>query len=291
MKVCPKCHSTFTDDTLSFCLTDGTPLVSTGTASFSSSEFSSADTIFESDATLQNPLAHVTDSQSFSQPTQLLTVTEVPSERGGGSRPKTAIYSVLATLLVLGVLGGGGWYFFKDNFRQAMDPPHDVIKSDEAKKVASPLTPEQAAQIQKEVQDFLNSWKASIEKRDLNDQMRHYAKTVETFYRDSDKDQNSVRAERQKAIERFDTLNLDLTNITVSTESERFAKVVFDKTWVFRGKDRFSSGSVQQEMGLVKSDGKWYIVIEKDLQIYSMNNRQTPQGGSNTNSNAPAANQ
>jgi hypothetical protein len=251
---------------------------------FTSMEFAGADTIFDSDSTQANAFSHTTDPQSYAQQTQFLSAPEAAAVRSHS--PRTAVYSVLLTVLVLGLVGSGIWWFFKDSFSQMYDPPHQVIRSSEAKKMASPLTPEQDAQIQKEINDFLISWKTSIEKRDINEQMRHYAKTVETFYRDSDKDQNNVRAERLKAIERFETLNLDLTNIDITPESDRFAKVVFDKTWVFRGKDRFSSGAVQQEMGLVKSEGKWYIVIEKDLQIYNMNNRQTPNG--NTANNVPA---
>lgn len=283
MKVCPKCHSTFTDETLSFCLTDGTPLVHQNLSSDNiSHEFSNANTIFDSDSTLFNSVSHTTDPQSYQQ-TQYLTSTQLPAAKSS----KTRLYIGLTSVVVLLLVGGGLFWLFRDNFRQMYDPPHEVIKSSEARQTVSPLTLEQDAQIKKEINDFLMGWKAAIEKRDINEQMRFYAKTVETFYRDSDKDQNSVRAERLKAIERFDTLNLELDHITVTPESDRFAKAVFDKTWVFRGKDRFSSGGVQQEMGLVKSNNRWFIVIEKDLQIYNMNNRQNTHNH-DANSNAPS---
>jgi hypothetical protein len=273
MKVCPKCHSSFTDETLSFCLTDGTPLVhGEGNPDFVSSELSNAQTLFEREPTLIGSFAQQTGTQFPIQNTQFLDTIPPPRKKS-----RTMLLSLLAILVVAVAVIGTGLYF-RGSLREMYDPPKQVIASSEAKKISSPLTPDQTAQIKKEVEDFLNSWKASIEKRDINDQMRHYAKTLEIFYRDSGKDQNSVRAERMKAIERFDTLNLYLTKIEVTPESDRFAKVVFDKNWVFRGKDRFSSGAVQQEMGLVKSDGKWYIVIEKDLQIYNMNNSQNPTG-------------
>jgi hypothetical protein len=287
MKVCPKCQSTYTDETLSFCLTDGTPLLQKDVNPDAlSAEFSNADTIFDRDSTVSNAFSHTTDPQTYSQQTQFLSAPQIPYARGNSS--KTAIYSVLGTVLVLALLGGGIWWAFKDNFRQMYDPPREVIKSAEAKKTSSPLTPDQENQIKKEVADFLIAWKTAIEKRDINEQMRYYAKTLETFYRDSDKDQNHVRAERLKAIERYESLNLDVSNISVTPVSERFATAIFDKSWVFRGKERYSSGSVQQEMGLVKSDGKWYIVIEKDLQTYNVNNRQNPSG--NTNPNAANTN-
>ena len=262
-------------------MTDGSPLVhSDANPDLISTEFSSADTLFDRDPTLAGTFSNPTSSHFAAENTQFLdSQSGVRQPRRGPS--KTILFSVLAFLIVAGI-GIGAWWSFRDSIREIYNPPKEVIKSSEAKKPTAPMTPEQEAQIKKEIEDFLGSWKTSIEKRDINEQMRHYAKTVETFYRDSDKDQNSVRAERLKAIERFDTLNLYLTNIDISPESDRFAKVVFDKNWVFSGKDRFSSGAVQQEMGLVKSDGRWYIVIEKDLQIYNMNNRQN-QANSNSN--------
>jgi hypothetical protein len=280
MKVCPKCHSTFTDETLSFCLTDGSPLVHTDVnPDFASLEFSDAETVFDRDPTLAHSFANPTSAHATANQTQFLSAEEAARTRHSS---RTAIYSVLLTVLALGLIGGGIWWFFRDDIREIYNPPKEVPRSSEAKKASSPLTEDQQNQIKKEITDFLGSWKTSIEKRDINDQMRHYAKTLETFYRDSDKDQNHVRAERLKAFERYDTLSLEVTNISVNPESERYAEAVFDKSWFFRGKDRTSSGAVQQEMGLVKSDGRWYIVIEKDLQIYNMNNRQ---GQSNTNTN------
>ena len=277
MKVCPKCHSTFTDETLSFCLTDGSPLVHSDiNPDMVSMEFSDADTVFDRDPTLAGAFANPTTSHFTAMQTQILAGQERQRRSS-----RTLLFSALAFLIVAAA-GIGLWLYFGENLRAMYDPPKEVIKSTEAKKAVSPLTTEQQNQITEEIKTFLNSWKNSIEKRDINDQMRHYAKTLEIFYRDSNKDQNHVRAERLKAFERYDSLSLDVNNITVTPESDRFATVVFDKNWVFRGKDRFSSGAVQQEMGMVKSDGRWYIVIEKDLQIYNMNNRQNQ---SNSNSN------
>jgi len=246
-------------------------------------EFSDAETVFDRDPTLAHSFANPTLSHLTAQHTQFLS-----AEEASRNSSKTAVYSVLLTVLVLGLLSGGIWWLFRDNIRDIYNPPKEVIKSSEAKKISSPLSPDQENQITGEIKDFLNSWKTSIEKRDINDQMRHYAKTLEIFYRDSNKDQNHVRAERLKAFERYTSLSLHLTNIEVKPESDRFASVVFDKDWVFSGNERFSSGAVQQEMGLVKSDGRWYIVIEKDLQIYNMNNRQNQSNNSsNSNQSAP----
>ncbi len=59
------------------------------------------------------------------------------------------------------------------------------------------LTAEQEDQIRKEVTDFMSSWKASAEKRDLDENLKHYAPKLETYYKDTNKDQSDVRAERK----------------------------------------------------------------------------------------------
>lgn len=263
-------------------MTDGTPLVQNGGPELLSGEFSNAHTMVDRASISMHNYGNTTSTHD--QPTQFFSV---PSQTlPGRRRSRTVLYSGLSIVLLVAI-GAGVWFAFKDRMAGAYTPPVEVIKSSEAKKVSSPLTPEQTEQMKKEVADFLQSWKNAIEKRDIDAQMRHYAKTQEVFYRDSGKDQNHVRAERLKAIERFETLSLEITNLSVTPESDRFATAIFDKTWAFRGKERFSSGSVQQEIGLVKSEGRWFIVIEKDLQTYNVNNRQIPanNGAANTNTN------
>ncbi len=138
------------------------------------------------------------------------------------------------------------------------------------------LTAEQEDQIKKEVTDFIGSWKASAEKRDLDENLKHYAPKLETYYKETNKDQNDVRVEREKAFERYDTIKIDLSRVSVRAESETSASVIFDKKWQYHGKEMISTGAAQQLVRLVKTNGQWQIVSEKDLMVYNADTKQIP---------------
>lgn len=93
MKKCPQCKSVYTDDTLAFCLSDGTPL---------DREFSSEETL-----QLPNPIrtdsAFVVPTMSSAKPNYESAVTEINTSRSGASR--IWILSTIGLLLLL--IGGG----------------------------------------------------------------------------------------------------------------------------------------------------------------------------------------
>src|SRR3712207_6320136 len=54
MKICPKCHSSYSDETLNFCLTDGVPLVADASESVSGGERLSAQHSWQEAETLHD---------------------------------------------------------------------------------------------------------------------------------------------------------------------------------------------------------------------------------------------
>jgi predicted Zn-dependent peptidase len=136
------------------------------------------------------------------------------------------------------------------------------------------LRPEQEDQIKKEVLDFMSSWRASAEKLDVEENLKHYAPKLETYYKETNKDRNDIKAQRVKAFERYDTIKIDLSRLSVRPETETSASVIFDKKWQYQGMETISTGAAQQLMRLVKTDGQWQIVSEKDLLLYGADTRQ-----------------
>jgi hypothetical protein len=136
--------------------------------------------------------------------------------------------------------------------------------------------PRRAAAFNKAVVSFLNSWKASIESRNLDKHLRHYDEELTFFYTQQNVTKDFVRAEREQAFAKFETLKLELENIDVVPYSKTEATAVFDKTWDFKGARLHSTGSVKQEVELRKIKRDWFIVAEKDLQVYSSRNQELP---------------
>lgn len=114
MKRCPECNRIETDDALTFCRTDGTPLVresgsvnvDAGTAKFVSGAVSSE---IET-----NVLPHRTDADMAraTAPTTGLPATATPSTTSELTKPKgRGVVFGLIALVILGVVIGGYFYF------------------------------------------------------------------------------------------------------------------------------------------------------------------------------------
>jgi hypothetical protein len=98
--------------------------------------------------------------------------------------------------------------------------------------------------------------------------MNNYADAVD-YYSGKGWSRIRIRADKQRAFSIYDQFRINLENISVSLDSSGSrATVVMDKTWTFNGAAKSSNGSVQQQMTLVKSAGRWLIAGEKDLKVY-----------------------
>ncbi|HLM59864.1 MAG TPA: nuclear transport factor 2 family protein [Pyrinomonadaceae bacterium] len=133
--------------------------------------------------------------------------------------------------------------------------------------------PRLEAALVKTIGTRLNSWKATIEARDLEKHLQYYADQIETYYLASNVNRDFVRADRARAFGEFDKFKLEIINIDIYLESNEAATVTFDKGWNFEKEGRFSNGLVQQEIKMRKIDKQWLIVSERDLQVYRSHNQ------------------
>lgn len=131
------------------------------------------------------------------------------------------------------------------------------------------LNAEEETAVRKDLTDFLLSWRTALEKRDIEAVMKHYAPRLEMFYADKDKDSSFVRAEREKLFAQYDIVRINLNKIIYVTDSPALVLVELERSWSFVGKEQTFGGSAQQQMKLVKTDGQWQIVSERDLQTYA----------------------
>lgn len=287
MKVCPKCNSSYSDETLNFCLTDGVPLVAEEIldeylSKHNSKSWHTAETLVDQRFSLAD--ARPT-SVNPSAPTFELGNTTARNLVPQKSR--TMLYAVLGILLI-SAIGVGFWWFSKSN------PTNRAVSTDNPpsipKRAVVPLTAEEEAQVKKEVTEFLLNWAKTNSEKNADAHLALYANTLEIYYGESGRDKGHVLADRQRAYQRYDTIQMDVDNLQITPESTESATLVFDKSWTMKNDKKTSTGSVQQEIHVSKTGGKWLIDSEKDLKVYFINNRENQTADNTTQTSNNTAN-
>lgn len=334
MKICPECHSSYSDETLNFCLTDGVPLVVEEvlserlSAGRTHSSWQEAETLHDSNFSLpfSPPVSaageHTTSPNSDAAPTfassgshtaSLNNLAAPPDNSAGGATAAVAgtkkssrfalIAFVVGGALALGAAAGGFWYYAgrggemnaAANSQSSAQTPAGRTEGRKtaaaAAAAAVPLTAAEENQIKKEVSAMIEAWRSSIEKREVETHVKNYVESLDNYYKESGIHREHVRADRQRAFDRYPIINLQIDNLKIEPASAEAATVVFDKTWTFKNPQRISTGSVQQEMELIKQNGRWLINGERDAKVYYINNRDNPDADSATNAGQTAANQ
>jgi len=280
MKVCPKCNSSYSDETLNFCLTDGVPLVAEEILDEYLSKQSNSKS-WHTAETLVDQRFSIADARptavSASAPTFELGNTT--ARNLAPSQFNKKLYAILGVLLAA-LIGGGIWWLSKTS-----NPANKSVLSEETASIPKhaivPISPEQDAQVKKELTDFMQSWARTNSEKNPDAHLAHYANTLEVYYGESGKDKNHVLADRLRAYQRYELIQMQVDNLKITPESAESATVVFDKSWTMKNEKKTSTGSVQQEIHVTKTKGKWLIDGEKDLKVYFINNREN-QSADNT---------
>ncbi len=280
MKVCPKCNSSYSDETLNFCLTDGVPLVVEEVLDEYLSK-QSRNSSWHTAETLLDPRFSAADARPTavnpSSPT--LEMSNTTAQSFAPQKSHKTIYTILGVLLGVIIVGGSFWWFSRSN-------PNKSVLSDNTLSVPKhaivPISPEQDAQLKKELTAFMDSWAKTNEQKDPDAHIAHYANTLEIYYGESGKDKNHVLADRLRAYQKYDSIQIQVDNLKITPESLESATIVFDKSWTMKNVQKTSTGSVQQEIHVTKTNGRWLIDSEKDLKVYNLNNREYP-AADNTN--------
>ncbi len=301
MKRCPTCQRAYVDDTLSFCLQDGTLLLSEGEA---------APTVsFDPNAPPRERVSsHRSDAQTEVLPNSRSTPTErmpdtaqtvaqpqrpTTHDAHGEARPpktqNTALVvglTAIATLILVALAGVGAWLYLRDEKPTKPTPQpnqNDSSKLPDPKQKdatpnASPTaqvspTPVDAEAVREQVTAALNGWTSASRARDLDKHMSFYADTLDTYYKASNVSSSRVRSDRSRAYTLYTTLDIELSDIKITPDpAGQRATATFDKTWTFEGDTKYSSGSVHQKVWLTKINGRWRITGEQDLKVYYVNN-------------------
>ncbi len=306
MKYCPTCQNQYTDDAMSFCLQDGTPLVSgVRTAPTANDSWQEPETLISQNPPniaannpvridIQQSTPSYTAPQNYQQPSQ-------PVEKKSRTGLIVGLLAI-GLLLILGAIGGIGailYYspntqiasnhggsinstpFGNSNSSNANSNSNSNTNSATPTPSATPsakptIKPAEVTAIKDNVTEELDAWKSASEDKNLDVNMSHYADLVD-YYKGGKVSANKIRGDKQKAYDKYDYISINLENVKVTPDpSGDKATATFDKTWEFNNDDsgEYNKGSVQQQLILAKQGGKWKIVSEKELKVYYIDKSQ-----------------
>lgn len=287
MKICPHCQTTYTDDSLQFCLQDGSPLSSVSTQNWSESE------------TLVSPKFTTNKDNSTWQPVTNADSYDVlhPSAPRKSKTGLTVALTILATLLVVG--GAAAGFLIYQNNRKT-----EVVQNINIKPTGSPspnnsnanqktnangnanvnaninaaptvspsakptLNPKEADAIKSSVKDVIEDWKDATENHDLDAHLANYADTVD-YYKGGKVGLAKVRADKERAYSMYDDIDISIENLKITPDAAgETVTAVFDKKWDFQSSEKSNTGKVQQQLTFSKVGGAWRITGEKDLKVY-----------------------
>jgi len=299
MKYCPNCQTTYTDDTLRFCLQDGTQLaeVSDASTDMPTVAFDDSETLVSRKPPQQVVRINVPEPEPqnwerIEQPriNEQPRIVPQPVETKKSNTALIILATVLGMLALFGI--AGAWFLLKNrksdvavvNVNTAVNRPLNsnsanvqILNTNTTKPTASPtatpspkptLDPEEAKVVADDVEDAVDTWKSSSENLDLDGNLDQYADSVD-YYTAGRINLARVRADKQRAFDQYDSINFNISNMKVTPDaSGEKAIAVFDKEWRFEGENKYSSGKVQQQLTLGKIDGRWLITGERDLKTY-----------------------
>lgn len=282
MKSCPSCLTQYTDDTLSYCLQDGSLL----TTEFTSE---SPTVVAGETETFVNP--RVLSNKLDTRPDISTAVIHDSGSKPRGSRTAVAVAATVFVMLAIFVLLGAGAFLYyrskgsavSSNISSAngkgnpneknVSPPTNrtPTRIDNREVTPSPL-PDSGLEtvtddVRSEVWNEIDDWRSATEEMDIDSLVGHYASRVE-YYNKSAADSSFIRADKNRAFSRFDVISMKISNVEVTNAGTAGTfNVFFDKEWRFSGATT-STGKVRQLLQIKKIGGRWLITAEKDLKVF-----------------------
>jgi len=298
MRYCPNCRTEYADDSLQFCLQDGTPLANLPNQDATVAFETESETLVVPKRVepirFEPPSSYQTNQANW-QPSQPVVIEQLPAAKKSNTAA-LVVLSVLGTTLLLGLGGLGAWLYLRSpktevvavnvntaTQNRSANVVNTAANQNQNANLAAPsptatpsaqptLKPEAVKEISSDVKNVVDDWKDSTENLDLDAHISQYADTVD-YYKAGRVGVGRVRADRERAFAAYDTISINIDNVKVTPDATgEKASVILDKEWNFEGADKFSSGKVQQQLTFGKIGGRWRITGEKDLKIYYTQN-------------------
>lgn len=291
MKICPQCQTTYADESLQFCLEDGSRLATLANQSsqMPTQSFSEEETV-------------VARSQPTWEQSRVTQISGIQPQTSKSNNTTAVLVTVLIMTLIFSVGGVGAWIYFRkaqpeivqnintksspqtNNSNAKFSPTPtisaspsatnaDAYSNDIFKKTpsATPTPDVDSEQIRNQVSSKIYNWKSGLESGSLSSVMSNYADRLDYYFNKGAISASAVRNDKQRAFTLFNSFHVILSNMRVTPDAGgEKATAVFDKEWIFTGA-KTNSGKVQSQLQLTKISGQWLITGEKDLRVYYVN--------------------
>lgn len=307
MKRCPTCQSIYTDESLSYCLQDGSKLATV------SDSASSADVTWQ-----MSGASRPTGAEP--PPTEILRPEDIPTARvespiptreqqrarataidreqaalsGAVSAPRSnaavIALSVIVALLLITLGGLIAWIMMRDkgqtetrivgaNSSNQVETRQENTAPARANSNANPSTnttpqpsPVDVTAARAEVQAALNGWADTVRQGNLEEHMKYYADVLDIYYNATNVSRTRVREDRSQAFSKYSSMDMQVAKVNIEIDQTGTrATATFDKTFDFRNEEKSFNGSGLNRFWFVKAGGRWRITGEKELKNYYVN--------------------
>lgn len=294
MKYCPKCITQYADDTLLFCLEDGTRLAVSRPGEMPTAILSDTELLTSVRTAKPASDPRFVDSQV----TRVSSLEGVAHSAPARSNTATAVVLTAVGMIILfGIVGLVGYVFYLRsngpgtsnaepgknssspnvniaNISPTVTPgpssPANAVTTSAPTPVSVATPPPQidVSAIRSEVLKEIYGSKSARDSRDLSSCMSYYAETLDRYYTKRGMSRAGVRADKARHFSNYTSMQSDYSNMNVAVGPDgQTVTAVFDKEWNFSGV-KTSSGKVQSQLIFKRINGRWLITTERDLKVY-----------------------
>lgn len=278
MKKCSACGTQYTDDTLKFCLQDGTPLRTTFDGDTPTAVLGETET--------ELALGRLREA---GRETVALDKAALPRS----NTPIAVILTVVGMLFLFAVFGIVAWlYSSKDKAEVALNTanqptqnkpdtlanstpiPSRSARPSPSRPISTPSTvnapdttpPPDESGIRSEISRTISDWELLTESKDMGSLRALYSDRLDYYYAKRNVNLGSVIEDKQRASRDFTSLNIDIavTSVTPDASGES-ATALYTKDWSFSGDRKPFCGTIKSQMLFRKINGAWLIAGEKDI--------------------------
>lgn len=277
MNSCPTCGTQYTDQTLSYCLQDGTPLTKAGAAD--------TPTVLILETETKD---RISGNDSF-----LTQFRSGRAEHNARERQQTGVSStaktvgIIAAVVMFAAIGIGGYLLGSrgsstntansgGQTAQNLSNNSNGIKTSITNSLSVtntavvPVTPTpfDDTQAKSELAERVASWKSSLESGESDSIVNNYTPVIENYYGNKRRKSSELKKAKAVKLRDYSEIRVDVTGQVIKVDpTGKTATILFDRELWFNGNNPVHN-KTRVEMKCRLVDGHWLIYSERDIKTY-----------------------